>query len=91
MAVRATGRVLRFSIQQEAVWVRIDVEPALRPLENWFKLPVETPNYNSFFSMVLAAAANRWPLTIRATKEIVTTEEAVVKFMVVGWEAGDDD
>jgi hypothetical protein len=91
MATRATGRVIRFGVAEDAVNIRLDIDASLRPLDNWFKLPVDKPNYNSLFSLVVASAANRWPLTIRATKEIVATEPAIVKFMVVGWEGGDDD
>jgi hypothetical protein len=87
MAVRATGTVSRLVIRGSRTQVRLDIEDG--PKDGYFNLSLDDPNhgkyYNALYSMALAAAVNRLPLTIRTQAEITSAEEATVREMIVDW------
>ena len=91
MANRATGKIIRISARSHTTFIRLDIDPKDWPNGGYFELRLENGNYNGLYSLALAAAVNRWPLTIRTEGEIVAANEAVVQYMVVDWEASQPD
>jgi len=88
MSIRATGTVARLYVRQELTYIKLAIPAASAPKEELFTLRMDHPNYNAQFSLVLAAAANRWPLTIRIVgdADIAPEREANVNYLVVDWE-----
>jgi hypothetical protein len=91
MANRATGKIIRLNPRSHTTFIRLDIEPAQRPKAGYFELRLDNKNYNAMYSLALAAAVNRWPITIRTAGEISSASEAVVQFLVVDWEADQTD
>ena len=93
MAHFATGKVIRLNprIRTLSTFIRLDIDPKTGPKDRYFELKLENENYNALYSLALAAAANRWPLTIRTVGEFQDTEHAEVQYMLVDWEAGQPD
>ncbi len=91
MADRATGKIIRISPRGQTTFIRLDIDPKERPKAGYFELRLDNKNYNALYSLALAAAVNRWPLTIRTVGQISAANEAVVQYMVVDWEAGQSD
>jgi hypothetical protein len=89
-----TGNVIRLSVRSGATFIRLDVSPdAVSPLDGYYELQLDNPNYNALYSLALAAAVNRLPLTIRVndgkgdTEGIVKDKHGVVQYMNVNWAA----
>ena len=92
MANRARGRITRITPRQTATFIRLDLDSKdPRPKDDYFELALEHKNYNSLYSLVLAAAVNRWPITVVATDDITASREARVGYMNVDWEADQPD
>ena len=91
MTVRLKGKVIRLFPANRVTHIRLDIDPKVGPLDGYFDLKLDHDNYNALYTLALAAAVNRLPLTIRAVSDIVATERAVVQYMVVDWVAGQDD
>ncbi len=90
MSISATGTVAQLYVRQEASYIMLDIpEAANRPKNDIFLLRQDKPNYNAQYSLALAAAANRWPLTIRVegAVDITPSLDAVVDYMTVDWVA----
>lgn len=91
MPPTATGKVTRIYANEFGAFIRIDTDEP-KPLDDYFRLRLNHPNYNALYSLALAAAANRWPLLIRiegtATSKIDPKIEGVVSYFVVDWKAG---
>lgn len=85
MANRATGVVERIYARAEQVNIRLAIPAAQRPADGYFALLQSHPNYQALYALALSAAINRYPLLIRATGEIVSTETATVEYLVVDW------
>jgi len=89
MANRATGRVARLYVTQAdsggVTFIRLQIPDNEQPKDNYFQLNQSHSNYNALYSLALSAAINRYPLTIRTRADIVPTEYAVVRYMVVDW------
>ena len=92
MPPTAFGKVTRIYANKFGAFIRIDTDGP-KPLEEYFKLRLDHPNYNALYSLALAAAANRWPLTIRiegpASSKVDPTREGIVSWLVVDWKAGE--
>lgn len=90
MAVRATGKITRLYANRHGTFIQLDIDPANAPKGEYFRLQSEHTNYNGLYSLALAAAANRWPLTIRikGEDEIDPNLEANIDYLVVDWKAG---
>ncbi|MCA1696296.1 MAG: hypothetical protein LC749_17130 [Actinobacteria bacterium] len=80
-----TGRVTRLYVRREGLFVRLDIAANQQPLDNYFRLPLDHQNYNSLYSIALAASINRYNLWIRTTVDIDPGERAEVEYMVVDW------
>lgn len=82
---RFTGKVKRIYSHTDATryWLDITLDPT--PLENYFVLQLNHPNYNALYSLALSAAINGYTLTIRTEKDTVKDEPAIVLYMVVDW------
>ena len=92
MPPTATGKITRIYANTSGAFIRLDIDEP-KPLDNYFRLRLNHPNYNALYSLALAAAANRWPLTIRiegpVTSKVDPKREAVVSYFVVDWKAGE--
>jgi hypothetical protein len=90
MAVRATGLVTRIYPTRSAsdvgyTYIRLDIPTDQQPREGYFQLLNDHPSYSALYSLALAAAVNRLPLTIRTVSDITPTAYAVILYMVVEW------
>ena len=91
MIPEATGRVTRLYVDQQICYITLDSPAASSPKDGQFSLRVGTPNYNSMYSLALAAAANRWQLTIRVEGQTPITpamSPAFVVYVYVNWAVG---
>jgi hypothetical protein len=93
MATTMSGRIDLLRVERGEVLISLDNDPATGPLNNWFILEGEHGRFNAAFSLALAAAANRWPVTIRigGSGEIDPKVAATIRRITVGWRAGDFD
>ena len=89
MVPEATGQVTELYVAHDICGIMLDIPAAEAPNKGLFSLSLNTPNYNSMYSLILAAAANRWPLTIRVQGDAPITPalDAVVEYVVVNWPA----
>lgn len=87
-SIRMAGRVIELLVTRDAVNIVLDNDPAVGPKQNRWILRNDHQNYNALYSLVLAAAANRWPLVIRIAGDgpIDPKQEAEVAFIGVAWE-----
>ena len=88
MSTDVTGTVAQLYVRQDASYIMLEIpDEAQRPKNDYFLLRQEKPNYNAQYSLALAAAANRWPLTIKVegNADITPDLDAIVDFMVVDW------
>lgn len=87
MAVRVTGKVLSINADRLATIIQLDNDPGIGPLGNVWNLLLDHGNYNALYSLAIAAAANRWPLTIRVggDGQIDPHVEATIKSLEVVW------
>jgi hypothetical protein len=91
MAIRMTGKITIINVDRDFVLITLDNDPSVGPLDNVFVLNRTTHvNYNAVYSLALAAAANRWPVTIRIAGggEINSATTAEIHLLGVGWTAG---
>lgn len=81
MATRSVGKVKSIVADRSGVVIELDNEPSLGPKDNVWLLKQDHRNYSALFSLALAAAANRWALTIRIEGggEIDSSLDAAVK------------
>lgn len=87
MAIKLTGRVININVARTGTSIELDNEPNVGPKDNSWLLKIDHSNYNALFSLALAAASNRWPLTIRieGDEEIDPQREASIRNMGVAW------
>jgi hypothetical protein len=85
MAIRVTGIVERLYVRAERTNIRLVIPAQQQPLDGYFALEMDHPNYYSLYSLALSAAINRYPLQIRTKAEITPDEPAVVEYLVVDW------
>lgn len=81
MAVRVSGKVAGIGVDREGTLIILDNDPALGPKDNQWRLKLDHSNYNALYSCTLAAAANRWSISIRieGDQEINAGREAAIK------------
>jgi len=92
MANRARGVIVRITPRQGATFIRLNLDGQdPKPKDGYFELALEHKNYNSLYSLVLAAAVNRWPITVVATDEITSSREARVGYINVDLVEGQSD
>ena len=89
-----TGKVNRMYVNKLGLDVRLDIDPKTAPKDGYFFLRVTHPNYNALYSLALAAAVNRLPLSIRTVGEIEDATKAEkrpeVEYFVQDWAPGQD-
>jgi hypothetical protein len=87
MATRITGKVLGIGVDREGTQIILDNDPNIGPKDNQFMLRLDHSNYNALYSLVLAAAANRWTIHIRISGDgqIDPTLEAGIRNIGVDW------
>jgi len=89
MATSAKGKVKRIYIDKTRCYITLEYNPdhaqTPHPLNDYFHLLLNHPNYNALYSLALSAAINGYELWIRATNDIVSNQPAEVEYMVVDW------
>ena len=87
MAVRVSGRVLEINSARTGTSIELDNDPAVGPKGNVWLLKIDHSNYNALFSLILAAAANRWRITVRieGDAEIDINTDAAIRNIGVGF------
>jgi hypothetical protein len=92
MSIRLTGRIAQLYVRQEITYIMLDNIPSNGPKDNIFGLRLDFANYSAMYSLALAAAANRWPITVRiiGSTDISPEREAFVNYLVVNWTTADD-
>lgn len=87
MAVRVSGKIVTLIGDRPGLIIQLDNDPAMGPKDNVWLLKEDHRNYNGLFSLTLAAAANRWPITIRieGDSQIDPTIDAAIKTISVVW------
>jgi hypothetical protein len=78
----ATGKVTRIYTSEQHTSYRLD-SPVQPGGGHYFVLSTSHPNYNSLFSLALAAATNERELQIRTQADISPAADADVLYMVV--------
>jgi hypothetical protein len=94
MATRISGRIIALTVARQEVIIGLDNDPAQGPKDNVLHLlNADHANFNALYSLALAAASNRWPVTIRIAGDgqISQAEVANVSRLAVGWRADDLD
>jgi hypothetical protein len=91
MTDSVTGKVTRLFVpssrhepSEGLTRIRLDVQDP-SPKDGYFQLDSQDSNYSALYSLVLAAAINRYDLRIDTQDEITSTEEAVIDYLVVNW------
>lgn len=84
MAKFATGKVKKLFVQTDFVVIILDIPEAQQPLSKEFRLEPGRTNYNSMYSLLLAATVNKLDITIRAQGEISKDRVAMVDHVVYG-------
>jgi hypothetical protein len=84
MAIRVKSRVVRLYTHAEGCYIRLE-SPEYEPKDGYFLLEGDHANYNTLFSLASMAAMSRRPLSIRTHADIVPTEYARVRYMVLDW------
>lgn len=86
MAIEATAKVTQLYVEKDTTYITLDLPAETRPVGNGqFELQMSNPNYNAMYALALAAAANRWPLTIRVVGGDVQAAGAKVLYFTVNW------
>jgi hypothetical protein len=87
MSVRATARVKQIYVRRDVTYIKLDIPATEAPQEELFTLDIEHPNSNALYSLLLAAAANGWPLTVRIAGDLDIGPErsANVSYLVVNF------
>ena len=87
MSVRASGTIARLYVRQDVTYVQLDIDAATAPKDGYFTLEQRHPNYNAQYSLLLAAAANRWTVTIRVVgDDISPANESKINYLTVDWD-----
>jgi hypothetical protein len=86
MADRATAKVTELYVTENQTFITLDLPAETAPVNRQFELLMSDPNYNAMYSLALAAAANRWPLTIRVKGGDVQAADGVrIEYVTVNW------
>lgn len=87
MAVRVAGKVIGLIADRKGTFIKLDNDPKTGPKDNIWLLKIDHGNYNALYSLALAAAANRWSLTIRieGDDQINSSVDAAIKSLEVSW------
>jgi hypothetical protein len=87
MAVRLAGKVMNINVARNGTTVTLDNDPSIGPQGNIWLIKGDHTNYNALYSLVLAAAANRWTVAIRieGDLEISPARDAAVRNISVTW------
>jgi hypothetical protein len=93
MAIKSTGRIIGLRIDRTQTLITLDADTSQGPKDGWWHLSHADTNYNALFSLALAAASNRWPITIRVSGDgqISPDKEGHFKYLSVHWAALDLD
>ena len=84
MAYSASGLVDRIYSDSSGAFIRLQTASP-RPKDGYFRLLLTHKNYDSLYSLALLAAAHRYKLNVRATKNIVANAHAEVAYLTVDW------
>lgn len=89
---RLTAQIAQIYVRQDEVHLKLDVPNESSPQDGLFTLRPDRPNHNAMYSLALAAAANRWPITVKVEgDELDPDKPAFVDYLQVNWVAGQDD
>jgi len=85
MATRLGGKVTALIADRVGAVIVLDNDPSVGPKDNSWRLMLDHANYNALYSIALAAAANRWTLSIRiqGDEAIDVSKEAAIKSLGV--------
>ena len=84
MAIRTTGHINRLYPDGGGCYVRLSNADAV-PKDGLFQLDLKHPNYNAIYSLLLLAATNGYPVSIRTSGEITPATVAVISYITVDW------
>lgn len=84
MANMVSGKVTKIYADSEGCYIKLDYSGG-KPMDEYFRLLKTHQNYNSLYSLAVVSAVNRYVLSIRTAREIVSTEHGEVVYMVVNW------
>jgi mRNA-degrading endonuclease toxin of MazEF toxin-antitoxin module len=79
------GRITALIPRGNRTLISLDLPEAAQPAEGQFVLPVSHANYNSIYSLALAAAINRYTVRIRTTVDIDPGDPGEVMYTWVRW------
>jgi hypothetical protein len=86
MAIEATAKVTQLYVNGDTTYITLDLPAETAPENGQFELRMSNANYNALYALALAAAANRWPLTIRVLGGDVQAKGGVrVEYFTVNW------
>ncbi len=90
MANFVKGRVKKLYPSHQGCFVAIEYLPEFeskpRPEDNYFEIKLSHPNYNSLYSLAVAAAVNHYVLSIGTRVSISPTTNTEVWYLVVDWD-----
>ena len=84
MAYFSKGLIDRVYTDSDGVFIKLK-NASPRPKDGYFRLLLTHSNYKSLYSLILLAAAHRYPLNVRANSHIVSTKHAEVGYLTVDW------
>jgi hypothetical protein len=64
------GRITALIPRANETFISLDLPAAAQPADGQFVLPVSHANYDSIYSLALAAAINRYTVRVRTTEDI---------------------
>ncbi len=84
MATRLSGRIKTLVGDRGHVVIELDNNPELGPKGNIWFLQKDHRNFNALFSLALAAASNRWKITIRIEGDSAINSEVDANIKSIG-------
>ena len=86
MAVAVIGSISRLYSNPEGCYIKLSgIATNATPKNGYFQLKLTHPNYNALYSLIMAAAINRYKIQIRATSTITSLSFAEVLYVMVDW------
>lgn len=85
MAHYAAGVVKKLYTHLAGCYIKIEHTTSPQPKNNYFLLKLSHPNYNSLYTLVMAAATQRYTLHIRTVDEIDPLVHAEISYMYINW------
>jgi len=86
MAVAVIGTISRLYSNSQGCYIKLSgIAANATPRNGYFQLKLTHPNYDALYSLIMAAAINRYKIQIRATSTITSRSFAEVSYVTVDW------